>query len=255
MKNEKVRKYFEDMTKKKKLEELSLEEIMKCPFPAPVKSFQEIDKKKSRPRASAIKKWQTSYDISYELILDVLNKPLQPGQQGIIPLLNDKAIIIDMVTDINNTFKKTFNIKAPLFDTLIKATGSPFIDGRKKRTFAEIQSLSDKAQKEPARRDRDKLNKIIANLKKIEGEQNKLKRKDILGEGNPYISAQEMINYQAKAIFKCMRKYVDRLDWNDKRVHGIIAELFYRIYGYKFNSSDVKTFIKNAASNISPKLK
>ena len=253
MKNEKAKKYFKDMTKNKKLTELSFNEMMKCSVPALLKSFQDLDKKKSRLKTGAIKKWQASYDIPYALILDVLNNPIHSDQKGIIALLQDKQKITEMVRVINNTFQKTFNVKAPLFDALIKSTGSPFIDGRKRRTFPEIQSLSNKAQKEPVNRDRDKLNKIIAKLQKIEGERNKIKRKDILGNGNPYISAQEMINYQAQALFNCVRKYIDRLDWNDKMVHGIIAELFNRVYGAKYHSSDVKTFIKNAASNISPK--
>jgi len=252
IKDEKVRKYLLEKTKDKKFEEL----LKECPElrKALLKGY-ETELKSQRDRASSIKRWQTSYNINDDLILNVLNNPLVPEQQGIKALLSDiedKRKIEKIVQDIRDIFQKNYKPNVTLFDTMIKVTGLPLIDGRKRNKFPEIESLTDKAKKQSSKRERDKLNKIANDLRKIESKTKTLKRQELKAPDNPYISSQEMLNYQALELFKCIRRYVDKIDWKDKTVHGIIAELFNKIYGSQFKYSDIKDFIKNASKKLSP---
>jgi hypothetical protein len=254
MKNDKVREFFEKKTKEKAT--ISLEEyIRECSVPLLLKSYQS-NSKKAIGRDSSIKKWSTAYEVSYEVILNILMKQRGPENIKITNLLNDKVLIGKLVSHIKDTFQRTYFWRIPLLDAVIKASGGSMMDGRKKKSYEEIKSLQDKMHDELFKREVKHIQKAIAILKKSETKPKKLKRSEILSEENPAISYKEMVNLQAMELFNCLRKYIPEIDCNDKILNEVIADLFNQIYQVNsFAPEKVKDFRKNAKTKFQPKNK
>lgn len=237
--NPKVKRWFKEKSKFKKLEDITFEEILnECPEAVQFKTVQVL--------STEGQKWHISQLEDKSEITKILK------QHGIFKLLDrygiQNRIDTGKILDILN---KGFYEQTALLDVLKDAQGGRLnlVDGHFTQLCSQMQEqLRDVQKDDKSKLHQRTINKLSNQIEKAKTSA-KMPRKDTLSASNPFTSSIQMVGYQALNLYEYLREVIpQKLEIvSDRKLYAAIAGfLNLRYHVKKYNRTVIKYHIENA---------